>query len=175
MLYILLIFIVSTSQTSIIYDFKKDSSTSNWRVVDDEVMGGLSNGKLSVNEQGFGLFSGNVSTKNNGGFSSIRYRFNAIKTSNNQKISIRIKGDGKRYQFRVKDKISQYHSYIYYFETNGEWQTISIPLKDMYPSFRGRKLTIPNFNHTQIEEIAFLIANKKSERFELLIDNISIN
>ena len=42
----------------------------------------------------------------------------------------------------------------------------------MYPSFRGRKLTKPNFNHDAIEEITFLIANNKSEKFQLIIDKI---
>jgi NADH dehydrogenase [ubiquinone] 1 alpha subcomplex assembly factor 1 len=159
---------------SIIYDFQKDTSTTNWRVVDDEVMGGLSQGKLRVDDEGHGVYSGTVSTENNGGFSSLRYRFDAIETSEDQSVVLRVKGDGKKYQFRVKDKPSQYHSYIYTFETNGDWQTIEIPLAEMTPSFRGRKLSIPNFNHTQIEEIAFLIGNKKAESFELIIDKIEV-
>ena len=44
----------------------------------------------------------------------------------------------------------------------------------MYPWFRGIKLDKPNFNAEYIEEIAFLIANKKAEHFQLLIDNIKL-
>jgi hypothetical protein len=44
----------------------------------------------------------------------------------------------------------------------------------MYPSFRGRKLDAPNFSHDNIEEIVFLIGNKKNERFELIIDKIAL-
>jgi len=33
----------------------------------------------------------------------------------------------------------------------------------LYPSFRGRKLDLPNFSHDYIEEIVFLIGNKKPE------------
>jgi len=161
-------------QPSTIYDFQKEASTAGWRVVDDRVMGGLSKGKLVVNNDGHGEYTGTVSTENNGGFSSLRYQFDATGVSNKQTMVLRIKGDGKKYQFRVKDKSSQYHSYISTFETSGKWETIQIPLEDMYPSFRGRKLTIPNFNHTQIEEIAFLIGNKKAESFELLIDSIAV-
>lgn len=159
---------------SVIYDFQKDISTTNWRVVDDGVMGGLSQGKLKVDDDGHGVYSGTVSTKNNGGFSSLRYRFSTMEVSKNQSIVLRIKGDGKKYQFRVKDKLNQYHSYIYNFQTSGEWQTLEIPLAKMYPSFRGRKLNIPNFEHSQIEEIAFLIGNKKAESFELKIDKIEV-
>jgi hypothetical protein len=159
---------------SIIYNFQKDASTTNWRVVDDGVMGGLSQGKLKVDNEGNGLYSGTVSTENNGGFSSLRYRFDAIEASEDQSIVLRIKGDGKKYQFRVKDKVNQYYSYIYTFQTSGEWQTVKIPLAEMYPSYRGRKLNTPNFKHSQIEEIAFLIGNKKAESFELIIDKIEL-
>lgn len=159
---------------SIIYDFQKDAPTTNWRVVDDGVMGGLSQGKLKVDNEGNGLYSGTVSTENNGGFSSLRYRFDAIEASEDQSIVLRIKGDGKKYQFRVKDKVNQYYSYIYTFQTSGEWQTVKIPLAEMYPSYRGRKLNTPNFKHSQIEEIAFLIGNKKAESFELIIDKIEL-
>jgi hypothetical protein len=159
---------------SIIYDFQKDASTTNWRVVDDGVMGGLSQGKLQVDDDGHGVYSGTVSTENNGGFSSLRYRFSTMEVSENHSVVLRIKGDGKIYQFRVKDKVNQDHSYIYNFQTSGEWQTIEIPLEEMYPTYRGRKLNIPNFKHSQIEEIAFLIGNKKAESFELLIDKIEL-
>ena len=159
---------------SIIYDFQKDAPTTNWRVVDDGVMGGLSQGKLKVDNEGNGLYCGTVSTENNGGFSSLRYRFDAIEASEDQSIVLRIKGDGKKYQFRVKDKVNQYYSYIYTFQTSGEWQTVKIPLAEMYPSYRGRKLNTPNFKHSQIEEVAFLIGNKKAESFELIIDKIEL-
>ena len=42
----------------------------------------------------------------------------------------------------------------------------------MYPAFRGRKLSIGNFSSKNIEEIAFLIGNKKEEHFKLEIDKI---
>ena len=78
----------------------------------------------------------------------------------------------KDYQLRIKDNSRNYYSYIKTFSTNGEWQEIVIPLKEMYPSFRGRRLDVPNFSHDYIEEIVFLIGNKKNENFELIIDKI---
>ena len=169
-----LFILLNAMSPSIIYDFDKDNSTANWRVVDDGVMGGLSQGKLTVNKDGHGEFTGTVSLENNGGFSSLRYRFKTIEASEEQSIVLSIKGDGKKYQFRVKDDINQYHSYVYDFQTNGEWQTVNIPLAKMYPSFRGRKLNIPNFNQSQLEEIAILIGNKKAESFELMIDKVEL-
>ena len=42
----------------------------------------------------------------------------------------------------------------------------------MEPAFRGYKLDQPNFDGLQMEEIAFLIGNKKEQSFKLFIDSI---
>jgi hypothetical protein len=60
------------------------------------------------------------------------------------------------------------------FETSGEWQEIEISLQEMYPSFRGRILDIPNFANEYIEELNILIGNKKKEKFKLLLDKIEL-
>ena len=91
------------------------------------------------------------------------------------KITLKIKGDGKDYQIRIKDKISKYYSYITTFKTNGDWQEISINMKDLYPSFRGQDLNLPNYNSSSFEELVFLICNKKNESFQLVIDKIELN
>ncbi|WP_452223083.1 CIA30 family protein [Lacinutrix chionoecetis] len=169
---ILTILFMSTSIT--IFDFSKDANISNWRIVDDVVMGGRSNGTFSVNNDGHGVFSGNISLENNGGFSSVRYDTEAISVFNHTKVSIRLKGDGKAYQFRIKNDRDDRYTYIGEFTTSGEWETITIKLNNMYPAFRGRTLDYPNFDKAQIEECAFLIGNKKEESFKLLIDSIWI-
>jgi hypothetical protein len=158
-----------------IYDFSKNSKVSDWIIIDDVVMGGRSNGQFSIDEDGNGVFSGTVSTENYGGFSSVRYQFDKINTVSDSKISIRLKGDGKEYQIRIKDKISKYYSYITTFKTNGNWQEISINMKDLYPSFRGQNFDLPNYNSNSFEELVFLIGNKKNESFQLVIDKIELN
>lgn len=157
-----------------LFDFNNDSNLSNWMVVDDGVMGGRSNGNFKINDEGHGVFYGKVSLENNGGFSSVRYRFDSMNAKSYSKLMLHVKGDGKRYQFRVKSNQSDRHSYIYYFQTSKDWETIEIPLKEMYPTFRGRKLEMPNFNGEIMEEIAFLIANSKAEGFQLEIDKIEL-
>ena len=160
--------------SQIIFNFNKSSDIKNWIVIDDVVMGGKSSGSFKLNSDGYGVFLGDISLENNGGFSSVRYRFEKILINKSTKISVRIKGDGKKYQFRIKSNSADYYSYISSFSTTGEWQEIEIPLKDMYPSFRGRKLDQPNFSNDAIEEITFLIGNKNKEKFQLLIDKIEL-
>jgi len=159
---------------NLLFDFNKDTNPNEWRIIDDVVMGGRSNGQFQLDTEGNGLFFGNVSTENNGGFSSVRYQLNQRNVSNFSKINIRLKGDGKMYQFRIKDEANLSYSYITSFKTSGNWETITINLKDLYPSFRGQTLNLPNFKGDFIEEIVFLIGNKKNESFELRIDTIEL-
>jgi hypothetical protein len=173
LLALILLFITVMTSTPI-FNFTKDANISNWRIVDDVVMGGRSNGNFALNTNGHGVFSGEVSLENNGGFSSLRYDTETIAISKHTKTSITLKGDGKNYQFRIKANRNERYSYITTFKTSGEWETITINLKDMYPAFRGRTLDYPNFDKTNIEELAFLIGNKKAESFELLIDSIEL-
>ncbi len=172
MIFIIFTLLLSAMETRIIFDFNKDSNLKNWVVIDDAVMGGKSDGELYVNSDGNGVFEGNVSLENNGGFSSVKYSFSKIDIKNASKISLFVKGDGKNYQFRLKAKSKDRHSFVSKFATSGEWQEIEVQLKNMYPSFRGRKLDLPNFSEHSIEEIAFLIGNKSAEHFKLIIDKI---
>ena len=160
---------------NIIYDFNNQSNISDWVIVNDDVMGGISFCDIYTDNEGNGVFEGKVSTANNGGFSSIRLNLNKVKTKNYTQIKIRLKGDNKKYQLRIKANRSDYQSYVYSFKTSNEWEIITIPLKDMYPSFRGRKLAMNNFNNNFIEQISFLVGNKKNEYFKLLIDSIILS
>ena len=104
----------------------------------------------------------------------MRYVFAKTDIKNQKEFVIRLKGDGKDYQFRVKASRNQRFSYIKEFKTSGEWETIKINISAMYPAFRGRKLNQPNYSGESLSEIAFLIGNKKAESFKLIIDKISL-
>lgn len=169
-----ILILLTTMNTIIIYDFNKASANNDWKIIDDGVMGGLSQGKFLIDSDGNGVFQGTISLENNGGFSSVRYQFDKINTNKESKILIHLKGDGKQYQFRIKDKYDSYYSYITTFDTSGEWETIEIKLAYLYPSFRGQKLNLPNFKSDSLEEIVFLIGNKKNESFKLILDKIEL-
>ena len=135
-------------------------------------MGGLSQGKMILNADDNGLFKGYVTTENNGGFSSVRYAFGKKKVSKYDQVVLRVKGDGKTYQFRIKSDAAQRYSYIQSFGTSGNWQTIKLPFESFYPGFRGNKLDRPNYRGGVMEEIAFLIGNNRNENFSLEIEKI---
>jgi NADH dehydrogenase [ubiquinone] 1 alpha subcomplex assembly factor 1 len=165
---------IMIANKKVIYSFLTSSNIKEWRIVNDGVMGGVSKSMLTKTPEGYGLFSGKVSLDNNGGFASIQLNTNVNVTHEHKFIILKVKGDRKKYEFRLKGSLSQRESYVHIFETSGDWQEVKLPLKEFYPQFRGQKLTIPNFNFLNIEQLSFLIANKKEESFELLIDSISL-
>ncbi|MFB0924113.1 MAG: CIA30 family protein [Vicingaceae bacterium] len=158
----------------IIFNSTKKSAIQDWSILDDIVMGGKSASTFKINANGCGVFKGIISLENNGGFSSVRYKPQKIHVKKYTKVILKLQGDGKNYQFRIKANSQNSHSFVAPFSTSGEWQQIEIPLKEMYPSLRGRKLDKPNFEDEYIETVIFLIGNKTTEHFKLLIEKIEL-
>lgn len=157
-----------------IFDFHPKARMDKWTVVNDGVMGGRSQSTLRLDEAGHGVFAGRVSLENNGGFASVRLDCGTVPVGKAKYLTLRVKGDGKRYQFRIRANENDAFAYIQYFQTSGEWEDISLALEDFYPNFRGRKLNLPNFASNSLEEVGILIGNGRPEGFQLLIDSISL-
>lgn len=157
-----------------LFDFKTSSDMFNWKIVNDTVMGGVSNARIHKSDSQIGVFEGDVSLENNGGFAMVQYKFDTIMVDAFTKAIIKLKGDGNMYQFRIKTHSNDKHAYIFPFKTSGDWETITIPFGNMHPAFRGKKLDIENYPGKQMELIAFLIGNKKEETFKLEIDSIAL-
>jgi hypothetical protein len=108
------------------------------------VMGGVSDSSFQPSD-GKAVFTGNVSTANSGGFASVRTRnFDpAIDLSSYSGIELRVKGDGNRYKFLVRDddgwdSIGYSHS----FDTVAhEWITVRIPFSSLIPVFRAKTMS----------------------------------
>lgn len=164
----------SSTVQKTIYDFSKQTKPSGWLIINDGVMGGLSRGNISMDEEGNGMFWGHVSLENNGGFSLARLSMPAVDATGYTKIVLEVKGDSKRYQFRLKETKGQMHSYVHFFETSEEWQRIEIPFDVLRPAFRGRALNLPQYSGGQIEEIGLLVGNKAEEDFKIQIRTISL-
>jgi len=171
---ILVLSVFTVIQSTTIFDFSKESNLSAWNIVNDDVMGGRSESSFGLDKEGNGEFRGSVSLANNGGFSSVRHRVGKTEISSYSAFILRIKGDGKEYQFRAKTSSADYYSYITYIGTNGEWQEVEIAFDSLYPNFRGRRLNMDNYPGEYLDEIGFLIGNNKEEDFSLLIDWIKI-
>jgi len=156
-----------TLNNLVLFDFSENTRLDKWQVVNDGVMGGLSKATFKMGENGTALFTGRVSLENNGGFSSLRYSTGEIIVDGHTTLLLYLKGDGKNYQVRIRENNDDYFSFITTFQTSGKWETIELPLKEMVPSFRGRKLDRHNYSGNTIVELTFFIGNKKAESFTL--------
>lgn len=168
--------IMATAQEhTVIFPRKEAMTVTEWKTVNDGVMGGVSSSFIKPSKSGTLLFYGEVRLENNGGFASARYPLSPITLTGQKALCLRLKGDGKQYQFRIKEEHGQRHSYSQPFKTNGEWQTIRLPFSDFRPQFRGKRLDMPNFPADKIAEVAILIGNKKQQVFTLEIARITLD
>ena len=120
-----------------IIDFSRGDVT--WPHINDRVMGGISSGEMSAAD-GYATFQGTVSFENNGGFSSVRSQAVVHDLSAFEGLVLRVRGDGKRYGFRLKTDAS-FDGVSYQFVVQppaGEWTEISAPFTDFIPVYRGR-------------------------------------
>lgn len=133
-------------QESMLFDFTQNSLELKeiWGAVDDVVMGGISESNIKLAENK-AIFSGIVSTENNGGFASVRTKnFNPPwDLSAYEGIQLKVQGDGKRYKFitRCEGKWDGI-GYCYSFDTLSNcWITINIPFSDLIPVFRAKTVS----------------------------------
>ena len=130
-------------QAGLIFDFTQPSSTLNqvWGALDDVVMGGVSASSFQMQDSA-ALFTGTVSTENSGGFASVRTRnFDPpLNLTGHSGIELRLKGDGQRSKFLVRDEDSwDSLAYTYSFDTvPNQWIEVRIPFNLMSPVFRAK-------------------------------------
>ena len=150
------------------------TSKLKWNIVNDTVMGGRSSSRWSDKSSTLS-FEGFLSLENNGGFASIRHDLNNINLSGTEGIFIKVKGDGRKYQFRIRSQASRWANYSQEFKTKKDTvQTFYLPYKDFKPSWRGRSVrNVPTLTGKDVRGIGFLLGDKIQGKFKLDILNIS--
>ena len=150
-----------------------DGFQSNWTVINDTVMGGVSNSQIEI-AAGIAKFSGYLSLEQNGGFASIRTPINQTMSNEFNLICIKVKGDGRVYQLRLRtDDDWDSFSYTKSFKTEkGKWISVEFNAEDFIPVYRGRVIDAPKLSYTNIKQVGFLLADKQPGEFELSFKDI---
>lgn len=158
-------------ETRTVVDFAKPQE-ARWNIVNDGVMGGRSSSDVELTEDNTALFSGFLSLENNGGFASVRGRFPTLDLSAYEGVTLRVRGDGRKYQLRFRMNGS-FNGVAYGagFETKaGEWTEVSIPFTRFQPTVRGyRPRGVGPLDPSRIQQITFLIGDKLEAPFRLEI------
>jgi monofunctional biosynthetic peptidoglycan transglycosylase len=145
-------------------------------IVNDSVMGGESISKYTINNKTI-TFMGDVSLRNNGGFASIRMLWPFEETNGLNKIKLKLKGDGKTYQFRLRtNRGFDGAAYVYEFKTiKDESIIVEIDLVQFIPSYRGRTLTnMPKLAFKDVKQMGLLIAEKQTGKFSIQLESIAV-
>ena len=149
---------------------------TRWRAVSDQVMGGISQASIAhdtIDDRQCLRLTGDVCLENNGGFASVRSRPEAMPTAGTSRLAVRVRGDGREYQLRIRtDETFDGVAYRWSFKTRAdEWMTIEAPYRDFVPTYRGRILRdVPPIDPGSIRQLGFLIADKVEGPFRLEVD-----
>ena len=122
--------------------FAQDSS-KYWQYISDKTMGGVSDGRAVLEQDGelfFARLTGNVSTKNNGGFIQLRSNLSFANFEKEGKkikgVRLNVRGNGETYHIFVRT--NETRSYRDYYSTsftaNSNWKMVDLP----FNKFRHR-------------------------------------
>lgn len=172
---ILLLSFFMNHQNTYKIDFGKEKKGSYWRVVNDGVMGGLSQGNMKLTDNSI-VFKGEVSLDNNGGFSSLRRSFINEDISEFENVEIRYRSSGISIAFTIA--ISQ-RWYVPNYKisldgTSSQWKTVTIKLTDFRKHYIGKPMNDKLKKETlkEIVRIGFITDEKKYGSFEFEVDYI---
>jgi hypothetical protein len=158
------------------YDFTSRATTGQWYIVNDSVMGGISESAATLAEPGVLVFTGTLSLENFGGFASLRSEPTSYGVANASALRLRVLGDGQRYHLQLHtDNRIDGVVYDQAFETNaGEWREVVLPINGFVPQFRGRVLANrPALDPANISSLTIMITDKQVGDFSLMVDWIS--
>jgi NADH dehydrogenase [ubiquinone] 1 alpha subcomplex assembly factor 1 len=163
----------ATESGSVIANFGPRERGLDWQIVNDSVMGGVSTSRMENSAGGIARFTGRLSLENNGGFASFRSAGRLPDLTGHDAVVLRVKGDGRRYQFRIRTETGwRAPNYSAEFQTeNGKWREYRLPFADFVAGWRGRTLRdVPPIDLTRIRSIGILLGDKKPGSFALEID-----
>ena len=157
----------------LLVDFPRSTEVLPWFVVNDDVMGGRSEGGFHL-EGDVLIFTGSTNTRG-GGFSSIRSRPHSFDLSVYDGVRLRARGDGRTYTFRLTTSDTRDRgrrpAYWAEFETvDGTWKEIDVPFTRFRPRWRGLKLPGPALEAAAIDSLGLMINDGQDGPFRLEVD-----
>lgn len=164
----------------IIDDRTSGSTYSNmgneWRLVTDQVMGGISEGSLFLDSylgRDCMKMIGQVSTRNNGGFVQISLELTTDKPFNASEyegILLDISGNNEQYNLHIRTSglWFPWQSYRASFKATDEWNTVKIPFSELTP-YR----TTQAFHKNEIQRIG-IVAIGRQFNAELCIGSVTL-
>ena len=143
-----------------------------WQTVNDTVMGGRSDGHVTINENKRMEFYGTLSLANNGGFASVRSRGAKLGLAKGDLIVLRVLGDGREYSLNLYTPRRQTaFSYRAKFRTRkNEWIEVRVPLDKFVATSFGQILRDQTLDPAEVNGLGILLGDQKAGPFKLEVD-----
>jgi len=151
-------------------DFRIVEAVRTGRIVNDGVMGGVSQSSLRPDPDGM-FFEGVVSLANNGGFASMR--FPASFPLQTHSLELVVRGESMRYKFILRTERAAQVVYESDFLAAPSWQSLRFKAEEFKSSFRGRLVQAPPLSFSDVSEVGILIADKQEGDFRLQIRTLT--
>lgn len=153
-----------------------DTDDARWFVVNDGVMGGRSEGRITI-EDSVLRFDGTIVTAG-GGFTSVRLRLDGDELAGSTRIDLRVRADGRGYGMTYEDdeaiqgrSVSHVAGFAEASPADDDgFQTVSLGHDALAPSIFGRLVDAPPFDPDAAREIGIIIADGIDGDFVLDVD-----
>lgn len=160
-----------------LFEFNQPNASKEWYIVNDGVMGGVSDGRFRITGEKTMEFYGNLSLANNGGFASVRSATKTINLKNGDALVVRLRADGREYLINLF--VPTYRiafSYRAPIKTKaGEWIEVSVPLDDCKATSFGQILqNAKPLDPSKVNAVGFMLSDKKPGPFKLEVEWIKV-
>lgn len=153
-----------------LFDFHGSNDIGQWVTANDDAIGGISESEISLHQEGFCRFSGNICLEHYGGYASIRTKPLEHSLEGYSGVIFLARGDGKKYRFKIaSDNLFEGISHQADFLTvRDKWHEYRLSFEDLKATLRGQVLLgVPPISSGIIRQIGFLIADGQEGPFSL--------
>lgn len=159
----------------IMMNFPDPDSVSRWRIVNDGVMGGLSQG-TRFHENAHMVFRGNINT-NGGGFSSLRTSMTPGDLAGVDGLQLKLRSDGRDYKMTFRTSERWRGRSVSYQATipatpAEEWANATVTFDAMRTSVFGRTVRAAPFDPSDVREMGIILADGVDGPFQLEVASI---
>lgn len=156
--------------------FETPQSLSDWRAINDGVMGGKSIGGVTHSGEAM-TFSGSINT-DGGGFSSIRTEIPKGTLAGAIAIKITLKSDGRPYKLSLRSSETYRGRQIAFqsplgVEASDDWTEVTVNISDLKPSLFGQEMVGPSIDASDVHELGFILADGQNGPFVTEIKSIT--
>lgn len=160
-----------------LFDFSGAEAAKEWQSVNDNVMGGVSEGKFKITDKKAMEFFGTLSLENNGGFASVRTKAKKLGLEKGDTLVVKVRGDGREYSLNLYlNRPLIAFSYRATVKTRkDEWIEVKVPLDKFEATSFGQVVRDAGaVKPEEINAVGFMLGDKKAGPFKMEIESIKV-